>query len=404
MIKNTPTICSFCSNGCGMFIRTQGEESLGVIPIINHPVSEGRLCHRGWNRYQNLRSLNRILHPRVEGDSVSWEEALTKIAEKISALLNDFGPQSIGVIGSPWLTNEDNFLISLFAKTIIKTENLDGSYRFGGAVALEALERVFSSPLGSLGTIPALSNSPAILVIESVSLRDFAPIGSRVIQGYINGATLILADPSVRQAEHFYNLKLPYPLEVLPFIFQEGKEISWEVREKLHLPGLSLVFIADEVKPALSLISLISLLWEHLPAFGRILNVLPLSRSPNLRGAWDMRIKPGEGGLSLSEMLASDSKIKGLLVFGDDLINHLPSSRMREQLKNLEFLLVVDRFNTKTSQLAHIVLPLPLLAESEGSMTNCEGRIQLLRPALSPRGKTRPLIEVLGELATKMGS
>lgn len=391
-----------------MFVRTKGKEPLGVIPIINHPVSEGRLCHRGWNRFQNLRSLNRILRPRLHDGNqvkeVSWTEALNKVAEIISNLLNAFGPQSIGVIGSPCLTNEDNFLLSIFAKTILKTNNLDGSYRFGGAMALEALERVYSSPLGSLGLISDLPNSPAILVVENSALRDFSPVGSRVIQGAIGGTTIVLADPMVRHCEHFYSLHLPYSLENLSHLFDEESAIPPEIRGKFNLPNCSVIFVADQVRPALSLIAFLTAFLEQLPASGKLLKIFPLSRSPNLRGAWDMGVKPGKYGLSISEMLAPESKIKGLLIFGDDLITHLPSAAMIEKVKNLEFLLVVDRFNTETSRFAHITLPLPLLAESEGTMTNCEGRVQMLRPVLSPRGESRSLMEVLGELALKLGS
>jgi predicted molibdopterin-dependent oxidoreductase YjgC len=134
-----------------------------------HPVSEGRLCHRGWNRFQNLRSLNRLSLPLLRDGSnlkqVAWPEALQKTTEKISQLLSRHGPQSIGVIGSPWLTNEDSYRIARFSRDILGTHHLDGSYRFSGAAALTALDRLFSGSFGSLGSIPAIAHSPAILVI-----------------------------------------------------------------------------------------------------------------------------------------------------------------------------------------------------------------------------------------------
>ncbi len=105
MIKNTPTICSFCSCGCGMFIRTQDGEARGIIPSTSHPVSQGRLCHRGWNRFQNLRSVNRLVKPLVrDGEGMKetgWNEALKLSGEKIKDLIGKYGPESIGVIGSP---------------------------------------------------------------------------------------------------------------------------------------------------------------------------------------------------------------------------------------------------------------------------------------------------------------
>lgn len=391
-----------------MFIRTNGEEAVGVLPITGHPVSQGRLCNRGWNRFQNLKSLNRVNRPLIrEGahlKEVSWEEAFQKSKEKISELLNSYGPQSIGVVGSPWLTNEDNYVISVFCQRVLKCNNLDGSYRFSGASALTALAQVFSGSISSLGSIPSLQESPVILVLGKESFRDFSPVGSRIIQAFLKGSTIILSDPSCRQAEHFYKFHLPYAIDGLSHILQEKAKITDEVLQYLAQAGSALVFTADQINQSSSLASLLGFLSQLLPAQNQIPTIIPLSRSPNLRGAWDMGIRPGEKGLNLQEMLDTESQIKGLLVFADDLLNHLPSSLMLERLNNLEFLMVADRFFTATTKIAHCVLPIPLLAEGEGTMTNCEGRVQLLRPALSPRGENRSLQEILSDLSGRLGN
>jgi predicted molibdopterin-dependent oxidoreductase YjgC len=117
-----------------------------------------------------------------------------------------------------------------------------------------------------------------------------------------------------------------------------------------------------------------------------------------------MGVKSLAGGLNLQEMLDAGSQIKGLLIFADDLVNHLPLPSMIERLKGLEFLLVADRFVTETTRIAHYILPLPLLAESEGTLTNCEGRVQKIRPALKPKGESRNLREVLTLLSEALGN
>ena len=200
MINNIPTVCSFCNTGCGMFVRMEGEEAVGILPIIHHPVNEGRLCQRGWNRYQNLRSMNRLTHPLTRRGTrlgkTGWDEALQISKEKISSILNLYGPQAIGVIGSPWLTNEDNFRVSLFCRQALKSNNLDGSYRFGGAAALTALNEPGPGLWGLWLPYNPLRESPAILVLGRESLRDFSPVGARMIQACQQGSKLILADPT----------------------------------------------------------------------------------------------------------------------------------------------------------------------------------------------------------------
>jgi len=407
VIKNTPTICSFCSCGCGMFVRTQDGEARGVLPSTSHPVSQGRLCHRGWNRFQNLRSVNRLVKPLVrEGEGMKetgWNEALKLSGEKIKDLIGKHGPESIGVIGSPWLSNEDNYLVSLLARQVIGTKNLDGSYRFGAAAALSALNQLFGEGIGAAGSIPALKESPAVLVAGQDAHRDFSPVGSRIVQAFKQGAQIILADASASKAEHFYKTLIPVPADRLPSALAAKRDIPAEVLDLLGKPGAGLVFVADQLNPSASVLALINYLIEHRASAKDLPNILALSRCPNLRGAWDLGIRPPAGGLNLEEMLAPESKVKGLLVFAEDLSVHLPKAALLEKLKKLDFVLWAGRFRNDTAKGAHVVLPLPLFAESEGTLTNCEGRIQVSRPALSPRGECRGLSEVLPELAQALG-
>jgi predicted molibdopterin-dependent oxidoreductase YjgC len=390
-----------------MFIRSDGKEAIGVLPITHHPVSEGRLCHRGWNRFQNLRSFNRLSLPLAREDShlkeVTWPEALQKTKEKISELLSVHGPQSLGVIGSSWLTNEDNYRIARFSRNILETSNLDGSYRFSGAAALAALTQLFSGPFGSLGSIPALGESRTILVIGRESHRDFSPVGSRLIKAFLHGSTIILADPLCARKEHFFKYLLPYPVQSLPSLFRDKENLPPEVSAHLFQPGLALTFIADQVDSASSLVSLLQYLSPGSSTKNDLPLMLPLSRSPNLKGAWDMGIRPGDGGLTLQEMLAEESEVKGLVIFGDDLLNHLPSSSMLRKFRNLEFVLVADRFFTETARMAHCVFPIPLLGETEGTMTNSEGRVQKLRPFLGPQKESRYVAEILHDLSRLLG-
>lgn len=390
-----------------MFIRSDGKEAIGVLPIESHPVSEGRLCHRGWNRFQNLRSFNRISLPLVREDSnlkeVTWPEALQKAKEKISELLSRYGPQSLGVIGSSWLTNEDNYRIALFSRNTLETGNLDGSYRFSGASALAAFAELFRGPFGSLGTISALGESRTILVLGKESHQDFSPVGSRIIKAFLRGSTVILADPLHARKEHFFKYILPSPLQNLPSLFRDKESLPHELSAYLFQSRLALIFIADQVASASSLVSLLESLSQSSPAGNDLPLTLPLSRSPNLKGVWDMGIRPGHGGLTLQQMLAEESEVKGLIIFGDDLLTHLPSSSMLGKFNRLKFVLLADRFLTETARRAHCVFPIPLLAETEGTMTNSEGRVQKLRPFRSPQKESRSVAEILHDLSRSLG-
>ena len=58
-------ICNFCGTGCGHFLKTQDGTVAGISPSRSHPVSEGRLCIRGWSIHELLSNNDRIREPLV---------------------------------------------------------------------------------------------------------------------------------------------------------------------------------------------------------------------------------------------------------------------------------------------------------------------------------------------------
>jgi predicted molibdopterin-dependent oxidoreductase YjgC len=73
-------------------------------------------------------------------------------------------------------------------------------------------------------------------------------------------------------------------------------------------------------------------------------------------------------------------------------------------LEGLDLLVVQDLFLTKTAELADVVLPAAAAwAESEGTVTNSERRVQRVRKALDPPGEARDDLAIIYDLARQMG-
>ena len=73
-------------------------------------------------------------------------------------------------------------------------------------------------------------------------------------------------------------------------------------------------------------------------------------------------------------------------------------------LEGLDHLVVQDIFLTATAELADVVLPASASwCESEGTVTNSERRVQRVRKALDPPGQARDDIEIMCELAARLG-
>jgi formate dehydrogenase alpha subunit len=120
--------------------------------------------------------------------------------------------------------------------------------------------------------------------------------------------------------------------------------------------------------------------------------------------AWGVRIKP-EPGLKSVEMLdaAIDGRIRGLYIIGEDPAQTDPNlHHVWKALESLEFLVVQDIFHTETTRFAHVILPGASFAEKDGTFTNGERRIQLVRKAIEPIAGMAEW-EVICELSTRMG-
>jgi formate dehydrogenase alpha subunit len=121
--------------------------------------------------------------------------------------------------------------------------------------------------------------------------------------------------------------------------------------------------------------------------------------------AWGRPLS-SEPGLTLSQMLPAieQGQIHGLYIMGENRVLAGPNMRRtRELLSRLDFLVVQDLFLNETSGLAQVVLPGVSFAEKQGTYTNTERRVQLLRQALQPIGQSQPCWQIICQLSTRMG-
>jgi assimilatory nitrate reductase catalytic subunit len=110
-------------------------------------------------------------------------------------------------------------------------------------------------------------------------------------------------------------------------------------------------------------------------------------------------------GRSAYELLDSlGASIRALLVMGSNVAVASPhAGHIAERLKSLDFLAVCDAFVNETAELADVVLPVTQWAEEDGTMTNLEGRVIRRRKAVEPPPRVKSDVEVLRELAARLG-
>jgi formate dehydrogenase major subunit len=122
--------------------------------------------------------------------------------------------------------------------------------------------------------------------------------------------------------------------------------------------------------------------------------------------AWGVAVPPGPGW-HLTQMFEAMERgeLRTLLVVGENPAqSEADVGRALRLLEALDHLVVVDIYLTRTAQLADVVLPgSASWCESEGTVTNSERRVQRVRKALDPPGEARDDIDILLELARRLG-
>ena len=127
--KNVLTTCVYCGSGCTFYLEVLDGEIVGVLPDKTHPISQGRLCIKGWNAQGFVQHPDRLTTPLIRRDGelqeASWEEALAYIGGRLAAIRDESGPDSVGFFTSAKCTNEENYLFQKFARAVIGTNNVD---------------------------------------------------------------------------------------------------------------------------------------------------------------------------------------------------------------------------------------------------------------------------------------
>jgi NADH-quinone oxidoreductase subunit G len=312
---------------------------------------------------------------RVNGklEEVSWAQALAAVAEKFKQTI---GAGTFGIVGSNHTTNEENYYLQKFARSVLGTNNID-HHRTGDVVTLvDAL----SGKSGALATVADLYERKAFLVL---------------------GADLALEHPLLSyQIRANYRHHQAHVYVVTPKAVREDKYAAATMR------GRDYESLRDKLKAEPELVILFDDSYQggelrKLVDFGESLGIpvryVCLVDYANSRGAIDMGLTPellpgyqpsGQSGLHLDEMLAAELSV--LWVVG--------ANPLENAARKSGFLVVQDLFLTETALQADIVLPATCAYEKNGTVTSGTGEVQRLKRAIETMG-AKPDLEIIGFIA-----
>lgn len=152
------TTCPYCGVGCGMDISPKTAQNLDkptatgiasyevqVTGSERHPANHGRLCVKGSSAGETVDFEGRMLEPQVNGQVVSWDSALTTVADKFKSVIAEHGPQAVAFYVSGQFLTEDYYVANKLIKGFMGTANIDTNSRLCMASAVVGYKRAFGS-------------------------------------------------------------------------------------------------------------------------------------------------------------------------------------------------------------------------------------------------------------------
>ena len=434
-LTNQDTLCANCGCNCNITFGTRLNEFMRIEARPNDAVDDGWICDKGRWGHDFVKNKNRITAVRENNIKETkptslpsfpidtpTEQAAEKVVEAFKKIADEHGPESIGFLGSPYATNEENYLYQKLFR-LLGTNNIDHkSYLDTPGLPIDHYD------------IEQIESSNVVLLIASDPTEELPILDLRIKKAVSRcGTKLICLNDRGTALDKYADLKVKYKVGSEAYAVDAlAKGLAGELGEStdfssnLRQTGIS----KDEMKSLVEAVrSSMKICVVYNPAalsgdtvlrVKRLLSMItkiptiecgaiPAAPATNAVGAMDMglvsdfypggvsvsdseKVKelwgetaPTKAGLTALEMIAKakSGELKALWVHRSNPVVDFPGrAQVVEALKNLDLLVVHDMLATETTQLAKIVLPSNGPGFDEGTTTNIGGRVQARKKAL----------------------
>ncbi|MGB9936536.1 MAG: formate dehydrogenase subunit alpha [Methanobacterium sp.] len=211
-IQYTPTTCPYCGCGCGFNLVSVDGKLAGVEPWKRNPVNEGKLCPKGNFSYEFVHRDDRLTTPLIKENGefreATWDEALDLVASKLTEMKAE-NPESLAFLSSARCSNEENYVLQKFVRTVIGTHNIDHCARLCHGPSVAGLAQTFGS--GAMtNSLKSVSEADVVFLIGTNTLEQHPLMWRRVLQAKEKGAKIIVADPRYTPSAKQSDLYIPF--------------------------------------------------------------------------------------------------------------------------------------------------------------------------------------------------
>jgi formate dehydrogenase alpha subunit len=197
--RQVRTVCPYCGCGCTLVLNVHEGRIINITGEPGTGPTAGLLCVKGRFGTDFIGHEERLAKPLVRKGGelvpVEWEEALAYVAERLTKIRKEFGPDAIGGFASAKCTNEENYVFQKFMRAAVGTNNVDHCARLCHASTVAGLAKAFGS--GAMtNSVEDFDKAGAIFVIGSNTTECHPVIGAAIKRAVLKNKTpLIVADP-----------------------------------------------------------------------------------------------------------------------------------------------------------------------------------------------------------------
>jgi NADH-quinone oxidoreductase subunit G len=428
-LSSTDGVCNHCASGCNLRIDARRGLVTRQLARDNDDVNEAWNCDRGRYGFAYAQSPQRVLVPQLaeEGKlrTAAWSEALRRAADGIRAAKG----QGVGVLVGGHLTDQDAYALQKLARVALGTNNVDArAWPEDQAAAAAAAQVAGRGPDDGVPTYRDLEAARAVVVVDldpheespilwlrlrKAALRRGVPVvavGSR--PGRLAEFATVVATRPGGQAEALERLGRGEG-EAGGLLTGDGEG---EVVVLAGWRGGATGGLAAAARLAATLGGRFA--WVPRRAGDR--GALDVGARPGLlpggrpvgdaaaRGelaeAWEAEL-PEAPGLDGPAMVAAAAagELGVLVLAGVDLLRDHGPRELAEQALERAFVIAVDHEVNDTTSQADVLLPGLVHAETEGTFTDWEGRVQATHRAVPVGGSAQEIWDLAGQLAVRLG-
>ena len=431
---STPSVCEHCSGGCALRTDHRRGKVMRRLAGEDPEVNEEWNCDKGRFAFAYATRPDRLTTPLIrdaDGSLVpaSWREALALVAERLEA---DRGRSAVLTGGR--LTLEDNYAYAKFARVCLDTNDIDFRTRGHSAEEADFLAThvagngVFAG--NASVTYAGIEAAPVVVLVGLEAEEEAASIFLRLRKAYLKRRL-----PIVALAPFATNGLTKVGGRLVPTV--PGTEAqaldalpASELGDLLRRPG-AVILAGERLAGSPGAFSAVARLAEATGASvawvprrsgdrgaveaGAIGSLLPGGRpvaDPEARAqvaaAWGVEALPSQAGRDTAGILAAIAahQISSLVVAGVDSDDLPDPSNALIAFSLVDFLVSIEVRASEVTERAHVVFPVPPVAEKSGTFLNWEGRLRPFVQALqgsSPMTDLRVLEAIADEMDRSLG-